>query len=205
MNTQVFWDEAESDRRHGAERIPASTWFSAHCQGCDQKTLWRNGQHVYPVASIAPAPHPQMSAEVKVLFEEAGRVLPLSRRAGAALVRAALEKQVRLLDPDAPRGSRLDDHIARLSLRVSKSLGELLDVIRHVGNAALHSADDDDLVYMFLSDSEGADDIAEILFDAINDLVDELVARPETASSLWNRLPAGVRETIQRKRDAQQP
>ena len=52
---------------------------------------------------------------------------------------------------------------------------------------------------------DGADDIAELLFDAINDLVDELVARPAATRSVWDKLPAGVRATIERKRSAQRP
>jgi len=55
-------------------------------------------------------------------------------------------------------------------------------------------------VYLYLENSEGADDIAELLFDAINDLVDELVARPAATKSLWGKLPEGVRQTIERKR-----
>ncbi|WP_433584578.1 DUF4145 domain-containing protein [Microbacterium hydrocarbonoxydans] len=205
---EPFHDEAAVDVRteqwiDGSTRSVQSKWRVAHCQGCDQKTLWRDGVNVYPITSIAPAPHPRMDTDVKTLFEEAGRVLPLSRRAGAALVRAALEKQVRILDLDAPKGARLDDHIARLSTRVSKPLGELLDVIRHVGNAALHGSENDDLVIMYLSDDVAADEIAELLFDAINDLVDELVARPEKTSALWSKLPDGVRATIERKRGAQ--
>lgn len=204
----TFFDESAKGSRtetwiDGSIHSVASKWRSAHCQGCDQKTLWRDGVNVYPIASVAPQPHPRMDADVRALFEEAGRVLPISRRAGAALVRAALEKQVRLLDPDAPQGIRLDDHIARLSARVSTPLGELLDVIRHVGNAALHGIEEDDLVYMYLSNSEGADDIAELLFGAINDLVDELVERPATTSALWEKLPSGVRATIERKRREQ--
>lgn len=131
-------------------------------------------------------------------------MLPLSRSAGAALVRAALEKQVRLLDSDAPRGTRLDDHIARLSREVSRPLGEVLDIIRHVGNAALHGSQDDDLVYMYMSEDAAADELAEMMFEAINDLIEELVARPEKTSSLWKKLPSGVKETIERKRAQQE-
>ncbi|MEV4737159.1 MULTISPECIES: DUF4145 domain-containing protein [unclassified Microbacterium] len=208
VGSEKFFDEAAKDFRSerwidGSVHDVSGKWRTAHCQGCDQKTLWRDGVNVYPITSVAPAPHPRMDSDVKALFEEAGRVLPISRRAGAALVRAALEKQVRLLDSDPPRGTRLDDHIARLSSRVSTPLAELLDVIRHVGNASLHGAEGDDLVVMYLSDDEAADEIAEMLFDAINDLVDELVARPEKTSALWDKLPSGVKQTIERKRQGQ--
>lgn len=200
---QNFWDESAASRRElFAGFAISSRWKSAHCQGCDQKTLWRDGRNVYPVASSAPAAHPQMNPEVKALFEEAGRVLPLSRRAGAALIRAALEKQLKILDPDAPSGARLDDHIARLSSRVSKPLGELLDVVRYLGNSALHGSGEDELVYLYLSDSKGSDDIAELLFGAINDLTDELIARPANTSALWNKLPPGIKDAIARKQAA---
>ncbi len=203
---EAFYDEADRDRpkrTSGGRSYPVSSkWKVAHCQGCDQKTLWRDDVNVFPLASAAPAPHSLMAPEIKSLYEEAARVLPLSRRAGAALIRAALEKQVKALDADAPKGSRLDDRIARLSSRVSTPLGELLDIIRHVGNASLHDDGDDDLVLMYLSGNNGADDIAEMLFDAINDLVDELVARPSATRALWEKLPEGVRQTIERKRSS---
>ncbi len=201
-----FYDEAKADQRtmngiNGPIHVGVE-WSAAHCQACDQRTLWRGNVNVYPVSSAAPAPHPLMDPDVRELFDEAGRVLPLSRRAGAALVRAALERQVKLLTPDAPSSKRLDDRIAILSHRVSKPLGELLDVVRHLGNASLHGSEDDELVYLYLSDSEGADDIAELLFVAINDLVDELVARPESTKFFWNKLPENVQESIRRKRQA---
>lgn len=203
QEVQDFFDEAPEDqplRNSLGRMIPEpSTWRSAHCQGCNQKTLWRNGVNVYPVLSTAPTPHALMDSGAKSLYEEAGRVLPLSRRAGAALVRAALEKQVKILDADAPPGARLDDRIPRLSARVSTPLAELLDIARHVGNASLHGSEDE-LVYLYLEDSEEADDIAEMLFDAINDLVDELVARPAETKTLWDKLPSGVKASIERKR-----
>jgi hypothetical protein len=39
-----------------------------------------------------------------------------------------------------------------------------------------------------------------MLFDAINDLIDELVARPAAAEELWKKLPQGVQEMINKKR-----
>ncbi|MCI1018189.1 DUF4145 domain-containing protein [Microbacterium sp. C5A9] len=200
---ELFSDEAEVSRSFDEDslRMVMSEWRAAHCQGCDQKTLWRDGVNVYPQAVSAPAPHPDMTADVRDVYEEARRVLPISRRAGAALARAALEKQVKLLDPDPPKNSRLDDLIARLTSKVSTGLSERLDIIRHVGNKALHGVDDsDELVVLYLEDSQGADEIAELLFDAINDLIDELVTRPARTRDAWGKLPEGVREAIEKKR-----
>ena len=202
-SAEVFFDEAANDREFDEESLSysASEWRAAHCQGCDQKTLWRNGTNVYPQSASAPAPHPDMSASAAQLYEEARQVLPLSRRAGAALARAALETQLRILDPGAPKGARLDDIIGRVAARVSTPLSERLDIIRHVGNKSLHdSGGQDDLVYLYLGDSDGADEIAELLFDAMNDLVDELITRPARTSDFWSKLPDSVRDSIQRKR-----
>lgn len=204
---EEFFDEATKDQpatfSMGLSHREPSVWFGAHCQGCDQKTLWRDDVCVFPLTSSAPAPHEQMPTEVKSLYEEAGRVLPISRRAGAALVRAALEKLIKILDPEAPQRAPLDERIARLSSRVSTPLGELLDVVRFVGNASLHGSGDEELVYLYLDNSDGTDDISEMLFDAINDLVDELVARPASTKTLWDKLPAGVKKSIEQKRLAQ--
>lgn len=154
---------------------------------------------VYPLASTAPAAHDLMPADVRELYEEARQVLPVSRRAGAALVRAALEKLIKQLDSDAGDKAHLDERIARLQARVSAPLGQLLDVVRYLGNEALHVADDQtELVYIYLNDSEPG--VAEMLFDGVNDLVDELIARPGAIAGLWSRLPAGVRDSIERKR-----
>lgn len=200
----LFSDEAVKDQPHvkihGEMVRRPVRWHASLCSGCGQKSLWRGDATVYPLASAAPAPHALMDPDVKSLYDEAGQVLPISRRAGAALIRAALEKQVRQLDIDAPKGTKLDGHIARISTRVSTPLAELLDVIRHVGNSSLHGSGDDELVYLYLNPDGGTADIAELLFDAINDLVDELVARPAAARTLWEKLPEGVRNNIKKKR-----
>lgn len=201
-SVELLSDEAAAERTFDDENlyVISSEWRAAHCQGCDRKTLWRDGVNVYPQTLTAPAPHPDMTADVRDIYEEARKVLPISRRAGAALARAALEKQVKLLDPDAPKDARLDDLIARLSSMVSTGLSERLDIIRHVGNKALHGTGDDELVVLYLADSQGADEIAESLFDAINDLIDELITRPARTREVWEKLPNGVRNTIEKKR-----
>ena len=199
-----FFDEAVSDMPFeliDGQKVPApSEWRAGYCIACEQKTLWRNDQLIYPQRPSVPPPHKMMDSAAKALYEEARLVLPISRKAGAALIRAALEKQVRILAPDAPAGARLDDHIARLSSRVSGPLGELLDVVRHVGNQSLHGDESDTLVYVYLNREEGSEDIADLLFGAVNDLVDELVARPAATSALWDKLPPNVKRTVERKR-----
>jgi uncharacterized protein DUF4145 len=104
--------------------------------------LWRHDQLVYPPARLVTQPHPDMPSEVRVLYEEAAAVGPVSRRAGAVLARATVERLIKHLDPDAPKGANLDKRIERIKARgVSTSVGEMLDVVRVTGNHALHVDD----------------------------------------------------------------
>lgn len=123
---------------------------------------------------------------------------PLSRRAGAALARAALERLLRDLMPEAPKGTRLEGYIASLHTRVSTPLFRLLTPLRHIGNQSLHAGDQvDDLVALYLNSEN--DDLVELVFAAINSLVDELITRPRVADELYATLPAEVREAAERQ------
>lgn len=176
-----------------------SSWAASRCQACGYSTIWRDDIAVYPVAKAGPAAHERMPPLVAELYDEARAVLPVSRRAGAALARAAMERLLRDVDTDAPAGARLDDRINRIHSRVSVALGESLDVIRYLGNQALHvDAEQHELVYVYLDETDPA--IAEFMFSSINQLVDELIARPEQAKERFDQLPDSVRESIARKR-----
>jgi hypothetical protein len=142
---------------------------------------------------------PQIPRE---LYEEAALVMQVSRRAGAAMARATLERLLIDLDPmDTPRPPALDERIIHVTARVSSALEPALTVIRHAGNKALHVADapDDTLVLVLDEEDEG---IVELLFSAINDLVDELVTKPNARQRLLNTVPASVIEAIERKKAA---
>lgn len=176
--------------------VGLGTWAVSRCQGCHQVTIWFREQVVYPQVSSAPPAHPDMPAEARELYEEARAVLPASRRAAAALARATLEHLLPLIDPEAPTGATFGHRIQRVQEKVSPTLGEMLDVIRHAGNKALHAATDvpDDVLVLVLEE----DDVSVIgfLFETINDLVDELVTKPRRRAQLSGQLPTGVRDGI---------
>ncbi|KJC65195.1 DUF4145 domain-containing protein [Agreia bicolorata] len=168
-------------------------WTMSRCESCNQMSVWRNDVLMYPSASLIPPPANDMPANAAVLYEEARQVLPHSRRAGAALGRATLERLLRTLDPEAGK-TQLDERIARMESRVSSSLWELLTVLRHVGNKAVHVDDEaDGLVAIYLDD--GGTELAEAMFEAINELVDELVTKPKRVRGFFEKLPDGVRES----------
>jgi hypothetical protein len=183
--------------------IVDSTWAQSECHGCSQVATWRGESVVYPNTSSAPFPHADMPETVLPLHEEARSIVNHSRRGAAALARATMELLLRELDPEAPRGARLDDRILRVENKVSSGLAELLTFIRHVGNQSLHvTGAPDDAVVLVLNPDHS--EPVEAIFEAINELVDELKTKPERNSRLSALVPATVREAIDRKRQAQQ-
>lgn len=149
---------------------------------------------IFPPKRVGDAPHELMPEPVRELYEEAAAVAGVSRRAGAALARATVERLLKHLDPDAPPGAKLVKRIARINERVSTPLADQLDIVRIAGNGAVHVDDEpDEIVVIALDDKEGPA-LLELLLDTANQLVDELIARPARTRSFWERLPPRVRE-----------
>jgi hypothetical protein len=149
---------------------------------------------IYPVAGLAPLPHPEMPPEAKSLYEEAREVLGISRRAGTALARAALERLLRTLDPTAGT-IVLAARIERMIPQVPESLGQMLTVIRVAGNASLHVNDEPDDVLVLVLDP-GETEVVELIFEAINDLVEAQIAKPNKVANLYSKIPESLRERV---------
>lgn len=190
--SSVSDDESRESNGIGTSAV---TWSMSTCFACKHSTVWRGRQVIYPQSNNLPAPHPRMPDGAVALYEEARAVAVVSRRAGAALARAALESLLSEVRPDLP--GRLDDRIAALQAEVSIGLWQILSVLRHTGNVSLHGSDSGDGLVAIVMDDDGS--TLNLLFGAINDLVDELVARPEQAAELFALLPEGVAATALRK------
>lgn len=190
LAAQSFSIETEQ-RPDGTAR---ALWKAALCKRCGKPSIWRDGQMLYPLQRLGDAPHELMPEPVRELYEEAAAVAGVSRRAGAALARATVERLLKHLDPDAPPGAKLVKRIARINERVSTPLADQLDIVRIAGNGAVHVDDEpDEIVVIALDDKEGPA-LLELLLDTANQLVDELIARPARTRSFWERLPPRVRE-----------
>lgn len=189
MGTSTFFDSEKG-------KVSASTWRASTCSRCNESSVWRADRMVFPTSGVVAVPHADMPDTARELYDEAREVAGISRRAGAALARATLERLLKVLDPQA--GSvALDKRIGRILPRVSEPLGQLLTVIRHVGNKSLHVPDQPDEILVFVLDEENGQ-VMELLFEAINDLVDELITRPARSKSLYDRVPEGVRQAVER-------
>jgi hypothetical protein len=175
----------------------------ARCTHCNADSYWFNesapqaheafGRMVVPAATTAPLPHGDMPADMRADFEEARLIAPFSPRGAAALLRLSIQKLCREL---GEKGDNINADIAALVAKgLSPQLQQALDVVRVVGNNAVHpgelSADD-------------VSDVCNALFALINHIVDEMIARPKKITALYESLPVGARSGIV-KRDQKSP
>lgn len=175
---------------------PDTRWRMSTCAACERASIWRGEDLIYPRAYPGAVPSEDMPADVRELYEEASAVATVSRRAGAALARATLERLLKNLDPEAPRRTRLDGYIERVSVRVSTHTAQMLTLIRHTGNKALHvEPDPDESIVLLLSDADAG--ILDAIFATINAVIDELITRPKVAEAYYATVPEGVRSAVE--------
>jgi hypothetical protein len=175
----------------------------ARCSHCRDVSYWIDesdpqdhesyGRMVVPAATTAPLPHGDMPADMRADFEEARLIAPFSPRGAAALLRLSIQKLCKEL---GEKGDNINADIAALVAKgLSPQLQQALDVVRVVGNNAVHpgelSADD-------------VSDVCNALFELINHIVDEMIARPKKLAALYKSLPEGARSGIV-KRDQKSP
>lgn len=178
-------------------------WTASRCFACKKFSIWLDRDLLFPDPHSVPqdaahSPNVDMPEDAASLFREAVAVLPHSKRAAAALCRASLERLVKHVDSGLSGKARLDDRLVQLESRVSSSTIDILNVLRHVGNTALHGqADGDESATIYMDEDDAT--IAETFFVAINVLVDELITKPKRNEALYNALPEGVRASYEQK------
>jgi hypothetical protein len=182
-------------------------WSRSVCFACKKSALWVAQKLVFPNPdgkgdTAAPERGEDLPPIVAELYDEAVAVLPHSRRAAAALCRAAMEQLAKSLTTDLPSGVKLDGRLVALSKTVSTATLQALNIVRHVGNTALHGEKDgDESAVMYLDEDDSS--IAEVFFLAINALADEMITQPRRIQDLYETLPETMRSSFEAKTAAQ--
>lgn len=126
----------------------------------------------------APPPNPDMPPDVVGIFEEARKILSISPRASAGLLRLCVEKLIEHL------GEKEADLNARIASLVENGLSpdvqKALDVVRVTGNRALHSGQ------IGISDSH---ETAQSLFDIVNIIVQRMISDKKQIENMYRQLP----------------
>lgn len=183
-------------RNRGAERAKASLELLDGAMGGRRpqepnlpvEPIWTM---IWPKKSGAPLPHEALPEELKQLHSEARAVLADSPRAAAALLRLLMEK---LLQDTTGKTGNLNEQIGLLVERgtFDQRLQETADTIRVSGNKAVHPAQ--------IQSQGDTEEVALIMFELVNFLVDDLIARPRKISHLFETtVPEGAREAIARR------
>ncbi|MDQ5821810.1 MAG: DUF4145 domain-containing protein [Actinomycetota bacterium] len=164
------------------------------CRNCSFASYWYSASAssgalmIYPKIVAAPQPHVEMPADVAADYREAGLIVTDSPRGAAALLRLAVQK---LMPHLGETSANLNADIAALVQKgLDPDLQRALDSLRVVGNNAVHPGELD------LRDDR---ETAEALFNLLNFIVEDRLARPKKLEELYNKLPEGAREAIARR------
>ncbi|SEH62643.1 DUF4145 domain-containing protein [Xylanibacter ruminicola] len=157
----------------------------ARCVSCGKKIIWVNNTYVYPDI-IAEEPNVDMPERVKQLYNEAGLIYNKSPRAACALLRLAID---RLCNELGEVDRDINNNIGALVMKgLPKIIQQALDVVRVVGNKAVHpgviSFDVDDM------------NTAITLMHLINMITERMISEPKEIESLYEILPDSVKKSI---------
>ena len=162
------------------------------CYVCDKIGLWRGTSLVYPIMEETnlPEPNADLDEDIQDDFVEASKILHISPRGAAAILRLCLQKLCKQL---GEKGKNINDDIASLVKKgLNPKVQQALDVIRIVGNNAVHPGEID------IKDNPQT---ALILFNLINVIADAMISQPKHIQDLYDSLPTDALEAIH-KRDS---
>ena len=171
------------------EKYGGNSWVQvATCHNCAKHIVWVDDMYAYPDI-VAEEPNPDMPEEVKLLYNEAGLIYNKSPRAACALLRLAID---RLCNELGETDRDINKNIGALVKKgLPESVQKALDVVRVVGNKAVHPGQ-----IAFDVDDKAT---ATMLMRLLNIIVERIITEPNEIDSLYQGLPDSVRESIDRR------
>ena len=158
------------------------------CQCCGRKIIWIDKDYIYPDI-IAEEPNTDMPDPVKQLYNEAGFIYNKSPRAACALLRLAID---RLCNELGENDRDINKNIGALVKKgLPQSVQQALDVVRVVGNKAVHPGQ-----IAFDVDDVGT---ATMLMRLLNIIVERMITEPNEINALYQGLPESVKESIAKR------
>lgn len=158
------------------------------CQCCGRKIIWINKTYIYP--DIAPEEaNPDMPNSVKQLYNEAALISNKSPRAACALLRLAVDKLCHEL---GETDRDINKNIGALVKRgLSQDVQQALDIVRVVGNKAVHPG----------QIAFDVDDYATttMLMHLLNMIVTRMISEPNEINYLYQGLPESVKKSIENR------
>ncbi len=157
------------------------------CQHCGEMSYWYDTKMIIPSEAPVPPAHQDMPEECLTEYNEARDVVARSPRAAAALLRLAVQNLINVLGKKGKINTAIGELVEEgLPVKVQQAL----DICRVIGNNAVHPGE------INLNDSP---EIAHNLFNMINFIVDDRIARPKQIEELFNQLPEGAKEAVAKR------
>lgn len=150
----------------------------SRCFNCDKIAIWVGLEMVYPARGDVPLPNPDIPDQIRTDFEEAARIVSLSPRGAAALLRLAIQKLCRHL---GETDLTIDQNIKSLVEKgLDRRIQQALDIVRVIGNEAVHPGQ---------LDIRDDVDTANKLFGLVNLIADVMISQPKHVEELYRSLP----------------
>lgn len=150
----------------------------AVCQACFKESLWKAETAVYPAAGFAPPPHAMMPEKAYTYYNKARSVNAAEPAAACAFLRQAVQV---LFVHMGGKGKDLAEDIAFF---IEKELGSrafwrIAEEARITGPRACPP---------LKIDERDDGDMAQLLFYAVNKIVEEAIASPQTLAAFYAKL-----------------
>jgi hypothetical protein len=159
------------------------------CYSCKEISIWRGDELIYPPNHVSIEPNEGMPPDVRADFLEASAILDKSPRGAAALLRLSIQK---LLIHLGEKGRNINDEIGNLVQKgLDKRIQQALDVVRVVGNSAVHPGQID------LDDDKT---IARKLFGLVNVIVESQITQAKHIDEMYETVvPDSVKAQIEKR------
>jgi hypothetical protein len=158
------------------------------CYSCNALAVWLYEKPIFPPSTFSAEPNVDLDEDIKLDFREAARILDLSPRGAASLLRLCVQKLCIQL---GEAGKNIDADIANLVKKgLETSLQQALDIVRVIGNEAVHPGQID------LRDDR---ETAMKLFQLINIIADAMISRPKQIAELYGTLPERKLKAIEKR------
>ncbi len=158
------------------------------CQCCGKKIIWIGDEYIYPDI-VAEEANSDMPESVKQLYNEAGLIYNKSPRAACALLRLAID---RLCNELGENDRDINKNIGALVQKgLPKSVQQALDLVRVVGNKAVHPGE-----IVFDVDDKNT---AITLMKLINIITERMITEPKTINSMFEQLPETIKSSIEKR------
>ncbi|MFC2754323.1 MAG: DUF4145 domain-containing protein [Candidatus Nanogingivalis sp.] len=159
----------------------------SRCDHCKEWVLWKDLKIIYPRSITVENPNPDMPEVAKGLYMESAKILQDSPRASAALLRLALQE---ILNEVVKGGvkNNINKNIGILSKEVDEDTWKAMDLIRIIGNNAVHPGE-----------IQVEEENTEYMYNLLNIIVQKTISNKKHIDDRFKRLPKSIRESINRR------